>query len=202
MCHIGLPPTNRNWEYCTMAFVSGSGTHKHTGTQEPPWCPRRRSRQVKTTNETRALEIRLWVSSSRSTGMSSKILVLKLCFKVANEAKSWFHGHSCSVLPITTAPCAWLWFLCRRRFCGRIHVTAKLSRTIWTDNSISSSSASTGLVSQVQMGRVTFSWNTSTGSFATFYGDIRQSLSFMGQTVKTTTTIKIVILLLAPLLLH
>lgn len=54
-------------------------------------------------HETRGLNIRLSSSSTRSPGILSKILVLNLCFKVANYAKSWFHGHSCTVLPITTA---------------------------------------------------------------------------------------------------
>lgn len=147
----------------SMAFVSGSWTHGLTGTQEPPPCPPRHSCQARTTNERRALEIRLSGRSSSSTGILSKILVLKLCFKVANYAKSWFHGHSCTVLAITTAPCGWLWFLCRRRFCGHIHAPATLSRTIWAHTSFSSSSASAGLTGQVQAEHLRLlRWNSST----------------------------------------
>lgn len=50
------------------------------------------------------LHIRLPSSSNWSSGIWSKIWALKLCFWVGNCTKSWFHGHSCRVLAITTQP--------------------------------------------------------------------------------------------------
>lgn len=118
MCHIGLPPTNRNWGYCSVAFLSGSWIDDPNGTQVPSLCPKMAQLLRRKIYETRGLEIRLSLSSTRSPGILSKILVLNLRFKVANYAKSWFHGHSCTVLPITTAQCGLLRFFCTRRWCG------------------------------------------------------------------------------------
>lgn len=59
--------------------------------------------------ETWGLEIRLSSSSTRSPGILSKILLFNLCFKVANYAQSWFHGHSCTALP-SQSP--WLAVVC------------------------------------------------------------------------------------------
>lgn len=118
MCHIGLPPTNRNWGYCTVAFLSGSWTDDANGTQVPSLCPKMAQLLRRKTYETRGLKIRLSLSSTRSPGILSKILVLNLRFKVANYAKSWFHGHSCTVLPITTAHRRLLRFFWTRRCCG------------------------------------------------------------------------------------
>lgn len=108
---IGLPPTNGNRGYCTLAFVSGSGTDAPNGTQVPSLnCSTARllGRKI---YESRDLDIRLSLSSTRSPG----ILVLNLCFKVTNYAKSWFYGHSWAVLPITPAPRR-----LQRRGCGRV----------------------------------------------------------------------------------
>lgn len=118
MCHIGLPHTNRSWGYCTVAFLSGSGTDGPNGTQVPSLGSKMARLLRRKIHETRGLDIRLSLSSTRSSGILSKILVLNLCFKVTNYAKSWFHGHSCTVLPITTAPRRLLWFLCTGRCCG------------------------------------------------------------------------------------
>lgn len=118
MCHIGLPPTNRNWEYCTVAFLSGSGTDGPNGTQVSSLCSKMARLLRRKIHETRGLDIRLSLSSTRSRGILSKILVLNLCFKVTNYAKSWFHGHSCAVLPITTARRRLPRFFCTRRCCG------------------------------------------------------------------------------------
>lgn len=118
MCHIGLLRTNRNWGYCTVAFLSGSWTDDPNGTQVPSPCPKMAQLLRRKIYETRGLEIRLSLSSTRSPGILSKILVLNLRFKVANYAKSWFHGHSCTVLPITTARRRLLRFFCTRRCCG------------------------------------------------------------------------------------
>lgn len=117
MCHIRPPPTNRNWGYCTVAFLSGSRTDDPNGTQVPS-LPKTAQLLRRKIYETRGLEIRLSLSSTRSPGILSKILVLNLRFKATNYAKSWFHGHSCTVLPITTARRRRLWFLCTRRCCG------------------------------------------------------------------------------------
>lgn len=64
------------------------------------------------------LGIRLSSSSTRSPSILSKILVLNPCFKVANYPKSWFHGHSCTVLPITTAVHRQLWWAASARLSG------------------------------------------------------------------------------------
>lgn len=118
MCHIGLSPTNRNWGYCTVAFLSGLWTDGPNGTQVPSLYPKMARLLKRKIHETRGLEIRLSLSSTRSPGILSKILVLNLRFKVANYAKSWFHGHSCTVLPITTARRRLPRFFCTRRCCG------------------------------------------------------------------------------------
>lgn len=118
MCHIGLPPTNRNWGYCTMAFLSGSWTDDPNGTQGQSLCSKKAQLLRRKIYETRDLEIRLSLSSTRSPGILSKILVLNLRFKVANYTKSWFHGHSCTVLPITTARRRLLRVFCMKRCCG------------------------------------------------------------------------------------
>lgn len=128
MCHIGLPPTNRNWGYCTAVFLSGSWTDGPNGTHVPCLCPKMVRLLRRKIHETRGLDIRLSSSSTRTPGILLKILVLNIRFKVANYAKSWFHGHSCSVLPITTARRKLLRFLCARRCCG---LSLLVSMSLW-----------------------------------------------------------------------
>lgn len=158
MCHIGLPPTNRNWGYCTMAFLSGSWTDDPNGTQVQSLCPKKAQLLRRKIYETRDLEIRLSLSSTRSPGILSKILVLNLCFKVANYAKSWFHGHSCTVLPITTARRRLLRVFCMKRCCG-LSMGVSMSLRCSAEPSglitpISSSSASAVTTGQTQISRV------------------------------------------------
>lgn len=102
MCHIGLPPTNRNWGYFTAIFLSGSWTVSSNGTQVSSFSPKMAWFYRRKTHERSVLDIRLSSRSKRCPGILLKILVLNLCFKVTNYAKSWFHGHSCTTLPITT----------------------------------------------------------------------------------------------------
>lgn len=128
MCHIGLPATNRNWGYCTAAFLSGSWTDDANGAHDPSPCPRMARLLRRKIHETRGLDIRLSSSSTRTPGILLKILVLNVRFKVANYAKSWFHGHSCSVLPITTARRRLLRFLCAGRCCG---LSLPVSMSLW-----------------------------------------------------------------------
>lgn len=137
MCHIGLPSTNRNWGYCTAAFLSGSWTDGWNGTQYSSLCPKMARLLRRKIHETRGLDIRLSSSSTRSPGILSKILVLNLRFKVANYAKSWFHGHSCTVLPITTDRRRLLRFACAGRCCGlSLPVSMSLRRSTETSGLI------------------------------------------------------------------